>query len=149
MVFDASSRTPNGASLNECLALGKNLLSSLFKILIKFRTFVVGVTADIQTAYNNIALDSEHYCYQLFLWQDDLDDANPVVAWLVRTLIYGVRPSGTITIKGIRMLAERMLESNPELELGCKILMEQTYLDDIIAGEEDKVSPKCYDEHSY
>ena len=138
LVFDASSRTPNGASLNECLALGKNLLSSLFKILIKFRTFVVGVTADIQTAYNNIALDSEHYCYQLFLWQDDLDDANPVVAWLVRTLIYGVRPSGTITIKGIRMLAEQMLKSNPELELGCKILMEQTYLDDIIAGEVNK-----------
>ena len=44
--------------------------------------------------YNTIRLVPEHWCYQLFLWDDELTyDSNPLIN-VIMTLIYGVRTSG-------------------------------------------------------
>ena len=62
MVFDASSRTPNGESLNNLLAKGKNLLPKLFDILLRFRRYNFAFSADIKSAYNNILVTKTLAC---------------------------------------------------------------------------------------
>ena len=47
IVFDASARTGDGPSLNECLYSGPNLLSKIY-ILLRFRTKRIGILSDIK-----------------------------------------------------------------------------------------------------
>ena len=52
MVFDASSRTPSGESLNCILAKGQNKLAKIVHLLIQFVMQEYTVTADVSVAYN-------------------------------------------------------------------------------------------------
>ena len=47
VVFDASSKSPNGKSLNDCLLLGPRLQDDVFDIFIRFRLHQLALSADI------------------------------------------------------------------------------------------------------
>ena len=55
-MFNASAKSPNGLSLNDCMETGPNLLPNLVEILIRFRRWPVAITADIQKAFLQIAV---------------------------------------------------------------------------------------------
>ena len=133
MVFDASSTTPGGCSLNEALAKGQKKLSDLFHLLIKFRGNKAAFTCDVSLAYNSIALEKEDLKYQKYLWAENLDPAAQVVTMVVLTCIYGVRPAGNLTIEGFHVVARFVMEKYPELMQGAETLMNSAYMDDIIA----------------
>jgi hypothetical protein len=57
MVFDASSRTPGGLSLNEILAKGENRLIRIHDILLRFRNLPSAFVTDIRQCYNQLQLD--------------------------------------------------------------------------------------------
>ena len=131
MVFDASSCTPGGSSLNSILAKGENRLSKLFDILLKFRAGMDGYTADISMAYNNVYLNPEFYRFQLYLWKEELDVKAPSEIFVVRTLIYGVRPSGNLMLAAFKLLTNHCMDYFPEHEPGARAL-EQAYVDDLL-----------------
>ena len=68
-VFDAfcSNSDP---SLNDCLYSGPNLLGKIFDILLRFRLNYIGILADIQQAFRNIEISTEHTDFFRFLWYD-------------------------------------------------------------------------------
>jgi len=106
LVFDASSRTPGGDSLNDVLAKGMNTLGNLFSILLRFRLRRSAFCADVSMAYNGIRMDEEHIAYQKFFWKKDMMDCSPLELYVVLTLIYGIRSAGNQTIAGFGMLSE-------------------------------------------
>lgn len=137
MVFDASSRTPNGGeSLNNILAKGQNKLAKILSVLLRFRTKRSAMTADVSMAYNGVKLRVEHYKYQRYLWKEDLNPENPLMVMIVRTLIYGVRPSGNQTMAGFDKLSEHCKLNHPEHSKGAEVLSEDAYMDDIIHSED-------------
>ena len=137
MVFDASARTPNGGeSLNNILAKGQNKLAKIMSVLMKFRTKRSAFTADVSMAYNGVKLHVEHYKYQRYLWREDLNPANPLIVMIVRTLIYGVRPSGNQTTAGFVKLSEHCKLNYPEHSRGADVLAEDAYMDDILHSED-------------
>ncbi len=136
MVFDGSSRTPGGESLNNILAKGMNVLGSLLCILIGFRLHLVGLCADVSMAYNGISLDESHYRYQKYLWKDNLDPGKPTKVMIIKTLIYGIRPSGNLTMAGFQKLAEHSIKFHPENKVGAEALSKDAYMDDIVTGQD-------------
>ncbi|GFX27148.1 integrase catalytic domain-containing protein [Trichonephila clavipes] len=50
-VFDATAREGNNPSLNDCLLKGPNLIELIPDILIKFRMYPIGLSADIEKAF--------------------------------------------------------------------------------------------------
>ena len=68
IVFNASSRTNEGKSLNDCLMAGPPLTAKLHKILIQFRQGTYAVTADISKAFHRIIVDEEDRKFLKFLW---------------------------------------------------------------------------------
>ena len=58
-VFDASTRGYNGVSLNDCMEVGPNLLSSLTEILLHFRRWCIGISSDVEKAFYRSAFLSE------------------------------------------------------------------------------------------
>ena len=138
VVYDASSKTPGGESLNNILAKGSNRLPRLFNILLKFRRYNHAFTADIKTAYNNTSIVPEHYRYQQYLWKDQLKQENQTKLMTVKTLIYGVRPAGNITIAGLSKLAEHCILHHPEHTDGATVLEFSTYVDDTLSAHETR-----------
>ena len=66
LVFDASSITKSGYSLNDVLAKGIKSLNSLLHIFIAFRFRIVAVHTDMKKMYNTIKLRPEHWTFQRY-----------------------------------------------------------------------------------
>ena len=141
MVFDASSATPNGKSLNCLLAKGQNRLSKLFHVLLKFRAGAEGFSTDVTMAYNNLWLTPDCLRYQLYLWKEDLDENAPTEVFVVRTLIYGVRPSGNLMLAGFKLLSDYCLANWPEHARGAAALG-GAYVDDLLHAARNRRSAK-------
>ena len=133
LVFDASLAPKGGRSLNSILAKGANSLNNLVQILIRWTTHPHAFHTDISKMYNRIWLVKEHWCYQLYLWSHDLDpDTDPV--WkVIKTLIYGVRPSGQLAECALRRAADLFKDKYPR---AWRAIHQDTYMDDNISGSE-------------
>ena len=67
-VFDASCKGVNGISLNDCMEKGPKMIPDLVKILLRFRRWQYGLSADIQKAFLIIGLHTEDKDVHRFLW---------------------------------------------------------------------------------
>ena len=94
LVFYASQSTIGNHSLNSLLAKGVNGMNNLVQILIRWTCKPFVFHTDIQKMYNAVHLDKNHWRYQMYLWDDNLNlQVQP--RWkVIKTLIYGVRSSG-------------------------------------------------------
>ena len=134
-VFDASQGGPNGCSLNDILPKGSNNMNNLVQILIRWIVDIWAFHTDIRTMYNRIKLLKPFWCYQLYLWEKDLDPSVEPLTKVIMTLIYGVRPSGNQAERAIRLTAEKNIERYPKAH---EIIHKRTYVDDVISGEKNE-----------
>lgn len=72
VVFDASSITKTGLSLNDILAKGIKSLNSLVEIFLSFRIHAFVLHTDIKM-YNRIKLRTEDWTYQRYWCNPTLD----------------------------------------------------------------------------
>ena len=136
-VFDGSSKTKTGSSLNDILAKGSNQMAKMLHLLIAFRYGGSALTSDVRMAYNSVSLKPEHYRYQKFLWVHGLDLLGAIVIYIIKTLIYGIRSSGNQTIHGFKIVANEAEAAEPDLKVGADTLRDKTYVDDIVATYKD------------
>lgn len=134
VVFNASFKTRSGDSLNTVLAKGANKLPLILSLLVRFSSRPFALAADVSMAYNAVKLVPEHFKYQQYLWKEGLDDAKPLITMIIRTLIYGVRPSGNLTGAGFVRLADYASEHFPHLAKGADVIRNDTYVDDSVAS---------------
>lgn len=132
MVFNGSSTTSTGKSLNNIVAKGENTLAKILDILIRFRSKPFAMSGDIRMAYNGIWLYPRYYKYQKFLWKEDLDPSNPLIVMIIVTLIYGIKSSGQQTLAGFCALAEYCAEHYPEHYDGAEAVKRDFYMDDLM-----------------
>ena len=60
IVFDASPKfNKSSFSLNDCLEKGPNGIPHLFDILLKFRSKLIALVADIEKAFHQIAIEQK------------------------------------------------------------------------------------------
>lgn len=133
LVFDASMSAKGGCSLNSILAKGCNSLNNLQAITIRWMTHKHAFHTDVQKMYNKVLLDPSHWRYQLYLFSPDLNPNVPPQWKVIKTLIYGVRPSGGLAESGLRKTVELCNEKFP---LAYEPIMEDTYMDDCASGTE-------------
>ncbi len=138
MVFDGSSKTKSGKSLNDILCKGSNQLANLLHLLIGFRCGGAALSADIRMAYNSVFLQPQHYRYHKFLWIDGLSLLGAVIVYVVRTIIYGIKSSGNQTIHGFKVVADAAEARQPELRIGAAVLRRKAYMDDIVSAHRDE-----------
>ena len=131
-VFHASKKTKSGYSLNCLLPKGRNNLNKMVQIFINFLAECCAYSCDIQKMYNSIRLVERHWCYQLFLWDDQMrPDVVPEV-YVIMTLIYGVRTSGNQAERALRETTKKFAKDYPRQS---EVIHKHTYVDDCASGE--------------
>ncbi|XP_011859275.1 PREDICTED: uncharacterized protein LOC105556771 [Vollenhovia emeryi] len=109
-VFDASSKTSSGKSLNDILRAGPVIQGSLLEIIVRFRFYNVALTGYIRKMYRQVLVHQDDRDYQRILWRFDVDE--PVQAFRLNTVTYGQH----------------------NFPMASRALMEQTYVDDVLTG---------------
>ena len=133
LVFDASQVTASGYSLNSILAKGRNNMNKLVEILIRWSTHRFAFHTDIRKMYNTVKLVEEDWCYQLYLWHDQLSISEEPYIKVIKTLIYGVKSSGNQAESGLRKTARIESERYPRVS---NIIQKDIYVDDCLSGED-------------
>ena len=150
MVFNASHKLRTGESLNSILAKGANRLPQIFSLLVKFSSRRYAFTADVSMAYNSVKLEPEYFRFQQYLWKRDLDPLAQVTPMVIKTLIYGVKPSGNLTQAGFAKAAEKAHIVRPDLADGAHVILENTYVDDTVSScstiEQCRYTAECMKE---
>nr|XP_029716566.1 uncharacterized protein LOC115259910 [Aedes albopictus] len=129
VVFDGSSKTSNGKSLNDILMMGPILQDSLINILLRFRFPAVVITGDIQQMYRMIQLSEDDRDYQRILWR--WSTTQPVEEYRLNTVTYGTRSASYLATKCVQQLLLSNQDCFPTI---VEKAIKGTYIDDVITG---------------
>ena len=128
LVFDASQ---GENSINSMLAKGENNMNSFVGVIIRWAVHLYAFHTDISKMYNRVRLDESHWRFQLYLWDEQLRPGVEPEWKVIKTLIYGVRPSGQLAGVAIRKTAELTKDKYPE---AYPVIMNDIYVDDCLSG---------------
>ncbi|XP_067214199.1 uncharacterized protein [Linepithema humile] len=120
VVFDASSHTTSGKSLNDILMVGPVIQDELIDIVARFRQHAYVMTADITKMYRQISVDERDRDLQRILWRTDIH-ATPTI-YRLNTLTYGTGPASFLATRCLLQLAIENATKFPEASEETKIL---------------------------
>ncbi|UYV76985.1 hypothetical protein LAZ67_14002708, partial [Cordylochernes scorpioides] len=112
VVFDASAKTSTGLSLHDLLYCGHKLQEDIFNILIKFRTYSIALTADIEKMYRQIRLNPADCCFKGILWRASPNE--PIKEYQLVTVTYGTTSAPYLSIKALKTLAHDEQDQFPQ-----------------------------------
>ena len=119
-------------SLNDCLEKGPNTTLHTFDILLKFRSYPIGIVADMEKAFHQIVVSPKDRNMLRFLWFDDIGKQNPqIIQYRFCRLVFGLTPSPAILNKTIHHHDTCYLLTEPVI---AKILASGFYVDDFTSG---------------
>ena len=128
-VFDGSAITSSGVSLNNSLLVGPTLHPTLVRILLKFRSYPVAVTADISKMYRAVELAREARDVHRFLWRPDKHF--PVQDYRMTRVTFGISASPYLAV---RTLQQTAIDHGKDLPEASQHILNSFYVDDLIAG---------------
>jgi len=87
VLFDGSTKTSNGLSLNDILQVGPTLQPEFYSIVLPFKTHQVCFTADITKMYRQIKVYPLDRDLQRVLWRYSTEE--PIQEYQLNTVTYG------------------------------------------------------------
>ena len=133
VVFDGSAKGGrNDLSLNDCLEKGPNNTPHIFNVLMKFRGYPIGIVADIEKAFHQIAVKPSDRNMLKFLWYNNIELQQPhIVQYRFCRLVFGLTPSPAILTETIHHHITRYLMTEPDI---AEKLASGFYVDDFTSG---------------
>lgn len=132
VVFNASAKTSTKVSLNDAQLVGEKLQQDLSKILMNFRQFKIGITADIEKMYRQVLIHEEDRKYQKILWR--YSEREPVRVYQLNTVTYG---HACAPHCAIRALIQCATDYEQQYARASKIVETCFYVDDLLTGADD------------
>ncbi|GFT51881.1 integrase catalytic domain-containing protein [Trichonephila clavipes] len=130
-VFNASSPSSSGKSLNSIQFNGGLVQEDLFSIMVRFRKHKYAFTTDIEKIFRMINIHPEQTCLQRILWKKGTGE--PIKTYELTTVTYGTVSAPYLATRTLKQLA--MDEAN-NFPLAAPVVMSDCYMDDILSGSE-------------
>ncbi|XP_066596279.1 uncharacterized protein [Prorops nasuta] len=130
VVFDASRRVYVDHCLNRYLYAGPTLQSELPLTLLQWRQHRFVFTADLVKMFRQIRVDSQDQELQRIVWAKGPNE--PLIDYKFTTVTYGTACAPFLAICTLMQLAH---EHKSRYPLGFECLLQNTYVDDIFAGD--------------
>ncbi|XP_076291883.1 uncharacterized protein LOC143214555 [Lasioglossum baleicum] len=135
VVFNASSLTSNGTSLNDHLLIGPKLQTDLPTIILRCRQYRYVLTSDITKMYRQILVDPQDVDYQRILWRSS--PLEPMGHYQLLTVTYGTSPAPFLALRVLQQLIE---DEGRQFPLATRILQHHLYVDDCVFGAFDEAT---------
>lgn len=129
VVFDGSSKTSTGYSLNNIMTSGPTIQNDLFSILLRFRKHTYVLTGDVEKMYRQVLIAPDQRSLQCILWRDDPSQSLSI--YQLNTITYGLAASSFLAIRCLHEIGHRLASKNP---LISSIILEDFYVDDLLTG---------------
>ncbi|XP_073831493.1 uncharacterized protein [Musca autumnalis] len=129
VVFNASSPSSSGLSLNDILHTGPILQSDLTMLILRWRFFRYVFNADIEKMYRQILVHPEDAKFQRILFRSTPNEE--VQDFQLQTVTFGVNSAPYLAIRVLHQLADDILS---ELPRASDILRNFMYVDDVLGG---------------
>ena len=91
VVFDASSPSSTGTSLNDMMLVGPTVHSSLWEVLLRYRLHRVAIMADVSRMYRAVLLDAADKDLHRFVWR--YSQSEPLRDYQMNRVTFGVASS--------------------------------------------------------
>lgn len=129
VVFDGSSKSSSGYSLNDILLVGPTVQEDLFSIILRARQHNILLTGDVAKMYRQVFVDQSQRNLQLILWRSD--PSCEIQTYQLNTLTYG---TGSAAYLATRCLKELSIQCNQSNHLISQIIAKDFYVDDLCTG---------------
>ncbi|XP_051159293.1 uncharacterized protein LOC127280380 [Leptopilina boulardi] len=132
VVFNASSLTSNGVSLNDLLSAGPKLHTEIPSIILRWRNYRFVMTADICKMFRQILIDPQDQHLQNIVCRLGPDEE--IKHFRLLTVTYGTKSAPYLANRVIKQLAADEGEDFPEAKT---VLENDFYVDDGLFGGND------------
>ncbi|XP_058811047.1 uncharacterized protein LOC131675938 [Topomyia yanbarensis] len=132
VVFDASCKTASGVSLNDALLAGPVIQDDLRSIILRCRTRLVMLVADVEKMFRQININGSDAPLQCILWRSKPEV--PPSTYELTTITYGTKPAPFLATRTLKQLA---LDEANRFPLAARAVIEDFYIDDAITGTND------------
>ncbi|KAM9764604.1 uncharacterized protein ACNS7B_019486 [Menidia menidia] len=129
-----SSQKFKGVSMNDLLLKGPDVLNPIRAVLLRLRRGVYAAIGDIKKKYNSVWLEEREMHLHRFLWRDKPEEE--IKEYAITRVNIGDRPAGCIAQLAMRETARLSIFAHLEEE--CRILEEDSYVDDILTSHNSR-----------
>lgn len=137
VVFNASSKTRSGVSLNDVLCAGPKLQNDIADVVTNWRRHPYVLKADITKMFRQILVHKDDTPYQCIVYSDPL--SNEIKFYKLLTVTYGTRPAPYLAN---RVIKEVVKQHGSEFPLAIEPLEKCIYVDDAFLGADSKAEAK-------
>ncbi|GFX07878.1 integrase catalytic domain-containing protein [Trichonephila clavipes] len=130
-VFNASSPSTSGKSLNSIQFNGGLVQEDFLSIMALFRKHKYAFTTDIEKMLRMINIHPEQMCLQRILWKKGIGE--PIKTYELTIVTYGTASALYLASRTWKQLA--MDEAN-NFPLAAPVVMSDCYMDDILSGSD-------------
>lgn len=127
IVLDASASSTSSRSLNDILHSGPNLQGDLFSIILNFRLYSVGMTADCRQQFLQINVRETDRRFQCFLYR--FNPRESLLLYQFNRVCFGLKSSPYHALRTVKQLIE---DDGFKYPLASKIASTSLYMDDIV-----------------
>ncbi|XP_076382766.1 uncharacterized protein LOC143260626 [Megalopta genalis] len=129
VVFDASTKSSSGVSLNDALLVGPTIQDNLWAILLRFRFHMFVLTADIEKMFRQIKMHPDDAKFQKILWRDSKEES--IKTFQLNTVTYGTASAPFLAVRCLQQLAE---DEQIRFPNASRTFKEDFYVDDLLTG---------------
>lgn len=132
VVFNASSKTTSGNSLNDVMFSGPTLQSELYNILLRFRSHKYVFSSDISKMFRRIGISEDNQPLQSILWRERVTD--PLQCIHLTTVTYGTAAAPYLATRVLHQLAN---DDGHLYPLAAQCVLTDFYMDDVLTGADE------------
>ncbi|XP_029673481.1 uncharacterized protein LOC115241711 [Formica exsecta] len=129
VVFNGSTTTASGDSLNRRLLVGPNLLPPLCDVLLRWRRHRYVMATDVEKMYRQILVHPDDRDLQRIIWrynrQADFQE------YRLNTVTYGLSCALFLAMRTLQQLASDEEQRYP---IGASVIRSDVYMDDVLTG---------------
>lgn len=141
VVFNASSKTSSGLSLNDLMYSGPNLQQDLLTLIHKWRQHQYVVTADIEKMFRQIHIRDSDQSLQRILWRDSSHAL--LKEYQLTTVTYGMKAAPFLAMRVLKQIGRDNATSYP---LAASTLEQSFYMDDLMTSHYCKTTLRALQE---
>ncbi|XP_062558150.1 uncharacterized protein LOC134223028 [Armigeres subalbatus] len=129
VVFDASSKTSTGISLNDTLLVGPIVQDDLRSIVMRSRTQEIILVADAEKMYRQVRHAFDDYAYLCIYWRQSPDQ--PIETFVLQTVTYGTASAPFLATRVLMQLAS---DETLNFPLEARVMEKGFYVHNLFTG---------------